>query len=83
MNEITKQIITQLAQEKLDLQSVVMVSRDWLLREGKAYIQVSQNKEFKFHILCEPTDESLSEMEDLASEVLTNLGFKINRNFMN
>jgi hypothetical protein len=80
---ITKQLVSQLAQDKLDLQHPVDVSRDWLMKEGKAYIQVLQNRQFKFHVLCEPKDDVLTATEDLVVEVLTNLGYKINRKFMN
>lgn len=81
--EITRSIVRQLAERNLDMQVVVDVSRDWLLKEEKAYIQVMQNKEFKFHILCQPTDEDLSLTEDLVCDVLAGLGYNISRKYIN
>lgn len=80
--EITRSIIRQLAQDKLDFQSPVHVSRDYIMHEGKAYVQVLQNKQFKFHILCEPNDKSLTETEDMVSEELSILGYKLDRRFL-
>lgn len=80
-NDITRQIIRQLA-EKLEFKTPVHISRDYIHHEGKAYVQVLQDKQFKFHILCEPNDSSLTETEDMVSEELSTLGYKIDRRLL-
>jgi hypothetical protein len=81
--DITRSIIRQLAQEKLDFKVPVHVSRDYIQHDERAYVQVLQDKQFKFHILCEPTDASLTETEDMVSDELAKLGYKVDRRFLN
>ena len=79
--DISRQIIRQLA-EKLDFKTPVEISRDYIHHEGKAYVKVLQDKQFKFHILCEPNDKSLTETEDMVCEELSILGYNLARRFL-
>lgn len=76
MNELIPTIIS-LAEDKLSLAQEVVIQRQWLLIEGRAYIEVTQNRHFKFHIPCEPQESSLQETEKVVGDTLTELGFQV------
>lgn len=80
MEEVSS-IIRSLAEEKLSLTSPVSLQREWLLREGRAYVGIYQNQKFQFHLLCEPNEKSLSATEELCSELLLSMGYKVSRSF--
>lgn len=80
MEEVTS-LIKTLAEDKLSLSTPVYIQREWLLREGKAYVGIYQNQKFMFHLLCEPNEKSLSATEELCNETLLTMGYKVNRSF--
>ena len=82
MDTITKDLVKKLAQEKLNLLSPVSVKRDYVQDEN-CYVYVSQNDEFKFHILCSSDPQELEKTEDSICEILEEMGHKVSRKYLN
>lgn len=80
MEEVSS-LIKALALDKLTLTSPVLIQREWLIKENKAYVAIYQNQKFKFHLLCEANETSLNQTEELCSETLSSMGYKVSRSF--
>ena len=76
MKELIPTIIS-LAEDKLSFAQEVVIQRQWLIQEGRAYIEVSQNRNFKFHLPCEPQESSLQETEKIVGDTLIEMGFQV------
>ncbi len=74
-------IIPKLAESKLNFSSVVVIRRDWVVKDNYAYLEVIQDNQFKFHIMCEPNNDSLTKNEEDLSLILTDLGYKVKVHF--
>ena len=74
----TKELVLKLASQKLDFLSPIMVRID--NQDNNCYIEVLQNSEFKFYILCTSEPQDIDQTLLLVKETLKNEGYSIHNN---